>query len=174
MYDAGNGETVTRAETIKFLNLAIRNWQVQALSDDDVNDVAMALSRFLKDRCPTPLSTECGQVIGDYPDDPHSLKQMLHQRDKWIVESGNWQAFANALGAPHVAVTEAISCRDKLLPSRTFALGDMVRKRTGSWWEGRVVGFYSTAQTPDGVCVQLEKPQGPVQIYPAKTMELVP
>jgi hypothetical protein len=54
-----------------------------------------------------------------------------------------------------------------------FSIGDLVRKRSGSWWEGRVVGFYSTEQTPDGVCVQLDKPLGPVQIYPASALELV-
>lgn len=54
-----------------------------------------------------------------------------------------------------------------------FAIGDLVRKKSGSWWEGRVVGFYSTEQTPDGVCVQLDKPMGPVQIYPASALELV-
>lgn len=54
-----------------------------------------------------------------------------------------------------------------------FAIGDLVRKKSGSWWEGRVVGFYSTEQTPDGVCVQLDKPMGPVQIYPSSALELV-
>lgn len=53
---------------------------------------------------------------------------------------------------------------------RTFQIGGMVRKRSGSWWEGRVVGFYRTEQTPDGVCVQLDKPMGPVQIYPASAL----
>lgn len=55
-----------------------------------------------------------------------------------------------------------------------FALGDLVRKIRGSWWEGRVVGFYDTAENPDGVAVQLDKPNGQVQIYPAAAMELMP
>jgi hypothetical protein len=62
---------------------------------------------------------------------------------------------------------------DRAEPSSAFRLRDMVRKKSGSWWEGRVVGFYSTEQTPDGVCVQLDKPMGPVQIYPASALELV-
>lgn len=53
----------------------------------------------------------------------------------------------------------------------TFAKGDYVRKKSGSWWEGYVVGHYSTEQTPDGVCVQLAVKNGPVQIYPASAME---
>ncbi|MBO0125165.1 hypothetical protein JZX88_05905 [Agrobacterium sp. OT33] len=52
-----------------------------------------------------------------------------------------------------------------------FAEGDQVRKKSGSWWEGRVVGRYSTEQTPRGYAVQLDKPFGPVQIYPESALE---
>lgn len=47
-----------------------------------------------------------------------------------------------------------------------WGVGARVRKHSGSWWEGVVVGYYSTEQTPRGYAVQLEKPNGPVQIYP--------
>lgn len=53
----------------------------------------------------------------------------------------------------------------------SFAEGDLVHKKSGSWWEGRVVGTYSTAQTPRGYAVQLDKPNGPVQIYPESALE---
>lgn len=61
-------------------------------------------------------------------------------------------------------------------PARKFALGDKVKKSKGSWWQGTVVGFFSTKRTPDGVCVQLFtwKDNGPVQTFPAAAMELVP
>lgn len=52
-----------------------------------------------------------------------------------------------------------------------FAAGDLVRKKSGSWWEGRVVGTYSTEQTERGYAVQLDKPFGPVQIYPESGLE---
>ncbi len=52
-----------------------------------------------------------------------------------------------------------------------FADGDLVRKKSGSWWEGRVVGTYTTEQTPRGYAVQLDKPFGPVQIYPESALE---
>ena len=52
-----------------------------------------------------------------------------------------------------------------------FAEGDLVRKKSGSWWEGFVVGTYSTEQTPRGYAVQLDKPFGPVQIYPESALE---
>lgn len=56
-----------------------------------------------------------------------------------------------------------------------FQLADLVRKKSGSWWEGRVVGYYSTDDTPVGYCVQLVMPRrnGPVQIYPESALELV-
>lgn len=60
-------------------------------------------------------------------------------------------------------------------PAWKFTSGDMVRKPRGSWWEGRVVGFYSTDQTPRGYAVQLQTPSGngPVQIYPESALERV-
>ena len=57
-----------------------------------------------------------------------------------------------------------------------FGLGDRVFKPKGSWWEGKVVGFYSTMQTPRGYAVQLQTrdDNGPVQIYPESALELRP
>lgn len=53
-----------------------------------------------------------------------------------------------------------------------FTLGSRVKKRTGSWWEGKVVGFYSTEQTPIGYCVQLDCVElAPVQIFPEAALE---
>ena len=53
-----------------------------------------------------------------------------------------------------------------------FSFGDRVRKIKGSSWQGRVVGFYSTALTPEGYCVESEREPGSVQIYPASALEL--
>lgn len=55
-----------------------------------------------------------------------------------------------------------------------FRMGDLVKKSTGSEWEGRVVGWYSTEQTKEGYAVESEAHKGSVQIYPAKALELVP
>ena len=49
-------------------------------------------------------------------------------------------------------------------------LGDRVEKISGSSWRGRVVGFYSTDLTPNGVAVESENEPGSVQIYPAKAL----
>ena len=54
-----------------------------------------------------------------------------------------------------------------------FKLGDMVRKVSGSEWEGVIVGTYSTELTPEGYCVESMYHKGSVQIYPAKALEKV-
>ena len=47
-----------------------------------------------------------------------------------------------------------------------FGRGQYVKKRTGSSWHGKVVGFYTTGWTPRGYCVESEFEPGSVQIYP--------
>ncbi len=56
-------------------------------------------------------------------------------------------------------------------PQPTFNRGDRVRKRSGSAWQGRVVGEYSTALTPGGYAVESDAHPGSVQIYPASALE---
>lgn len=56
-----------------------------------------------------------------------------------------------------------------------FPMGTKVKKKSGSWWQGVVVGFYSTDQTPAGYCVQLAIlgypiSFAPVQIYPESAL----
>lgn len=52
-----------------------------------------------------------------------------------------------------------------------FRLGDLVRKRSGSEWKGRIVGTYSTSLTPEGYAVESDAHPGSVQIYPAAALE---
>lgn len=54
-----------------------------------------------------------------------------------------------------------------------FAIGDRVRKISGSSWHGRIVGFYSTVLTPIGYCVESDREPGSVQLYPEKALELM-
>lgn len=56
----------------------------------------------------------------------------------------------------------------------TFKIGDRVRKRKGSSWQGRVVGYYSTSLTPEGYAIESEREPGSVQIYPVAALEPVP
>lgn len=70
-------------------------------------------------------------------------------------------------------LSEAEKREKEAKTSWAFAEGDLVRKKSGSWWEGFVVGTYSTMQTPRGYAVQLAHEFGPVQIYPESALELV-
>lgn len=53
----------------------------------------------------------------------------------------------------------------------TFAFGDHVRKKRGSRWQGRVVGWYSTTLTSEGYAIESDTEHGSVQIYPASALE---
>lgn len=55
-----------------------------------------------------------------------------------------------------------------------YVIGTRMRKKSGSSWQGRVVGYYSTSLTPVGYCIESEREPGSVQIYPAGVLELVP
>lgn len=56
---------------------------------------------------------------------------------------------------------------------KTFQRGDRVCKKSGSQWQGKVVGWYSTDLTPEGYAVESESHAGSVQIYPVAALELV-
>lgn len=52
-------------------------------------------------------------------------------------------------------------------------MGSIWRKKSGSEWSGRVVGYYSTTLTSEGLCIESDKHAGSVQIYPVKALEQV-
>lgn len=54
-----------------------------------------------------------------------------------------------------------------------WSYGTRVRKKRGSSWQGRVVGFYSTSLTPEGYAVESEREPGNVQIYPYAALEMI-
>lgn len=55
-----------------------------------------------------------------------------------------------------------------------FGIGRRLRKKSGSEWQGRVVGFYSTEFTPEGYAIESEVHRHSVQIYPVGALEVVP
>lgn len=63
----------------------------------------------------------------------------------------------------------------KVLDTREwkFLLGDLVRKKSGSSWQGKVVGFYTSSLTLEGYAVESEREIGSVQIYPVSALEKV-
>lgn len=54
---------------------------------------------------------------------------------------------------------------------KTFKHFDQVCKIKGSMWRGTVVGWYSTALTPEGYAVESAYEKGSVQIYPAAALQ---
>jgi dihydrofolate reductase (trimethoprim resistance protein) len=52
-----------------------------------------------------------------------------------------------------------------------FQMGDRLRKKRGSDWIGRVVGWYSTKLTPEGYAIESECHSGSVQVYPVHQLE---
>lgn len=67
------------------------------------------------------------------------------------------------------AIIAEVSCTNP-----RFSIGQRVRKTKGSEWQGCIVGWYSTALTPEGYAVESEAHNGSVQIYPASALEAVP
>ena len=59
-------------------------------------------------------------------------------------------------------------------PLGAWVIGTRLRKKSGSSWQGRVVGYYSTSLTRVGYCIESEREPGSVQIYPASALEVVP
>jgi dihydrofolate reductase (trimethoprim resistance protein) len=54
----------------------------------------------------------------------------------------------------------------------THDLGAVLKKKKGSEWIGKVVGFYSTEQTPEGYALESVFHKNTVQIYPIQALEL--
>lgn len=65
---------------------------------------------------------------------------------------------------------------DKIIPCTPkqpkFKRGDFVKKRSGSHWQGHIVGEYSTLLTLEGYAVESDFHDGSVQIYPVAALEL--
>lgn len=57
-------------------------------------------------------------------------------------------------------------------PLGAWKIGTRLRKKSGSSWQGKVVG-YSTELTDVGYCIESERETGSVQIYPASALEPV-
>lgn len=54
-----------------------------------------------------------------------------------------------------------------------FKIGDLVRKVSGSEWEGQVVGYYMRKGGKIGVCIESGTHKGSIQIYPEEAVEAI-
>lgn len=86
------------------------------------------------------------------------------------------EAYLRTIGEPesvNAELLEALRTFESRPKPGAFRIGDLVKKVSGSAWEGRIVGTYSTALTPEGYAVESASHPGSVQIYPAKALTLV-
>lgn len=97
-----------------------------------------------------------------------------------FAANGNVACFSTQRDHPSLVALEAdghsvvsLAPIAQTAPQGKFRMGDLVKKSTGSEWVGRVCGWYSTGQTPEGYAVESEVHAGSVQIYPAKALEAV-
>lgn len=59
-------------------------------------------------------------------------------------------------------------------PTHTkFRHGDCVQKKSGGYWRGHVVGWYTTSMNNEGYAVESMYEPGSVQIYPAAALALM-
>ena len=92
----------------------------------------------------------------------------------------NLEAFAEAYHKQKLDELEPVAYMYEMLTKswarqfhRKFKLGDLVKKRKGSEWQGRIVGAYSTDLTPEGYAVESDTHKGSVQIYPDNALEYI-
>jgi hypothetical protein len=52
-----------------------------------------------------------------------------------------------------------------------WRVGDQVKKKSGSMFEGKIVGYYSTEQTPRGYAIESGAYKNTVQIFPEQALE---
>jgi len=90
----------------------------------------------------------------------------------WMACSHSWFRFCEASPEHDTRVVE-VARPAQTAPLGKFRMGDLVKKSTGSEWEGRVVGTYSTEQTKEGYAVESSAHRNSVQIYPVTALEAV-
>jgi hypothetical protein len=70
-------------------------------------------------------------------------------------------------------MTTTYSTLHNILTGELNNIGKLVKKKSGSEWQGRIVGIYSTVFTPIGYAVESTAHAGSVQIYPASALTVV-
>ena len=98
------------------------------------------------------------------------------EREETCSSRAALEAYLRTIGEPesvNAELLEALRTFESRPKPGAFHIGDLVKKVSGSAWEGRIVGTYSTALTPEGYAVESASHPGSVQIYPAKALTLV-
>ena len=95
-------------------------------------------------------------------DCPHRKTPGTMETAFWV-----WLKIEESLALPFLANAKSTA------QTNIFKQGDLVRKKSGSEWQGHIVGWYSTGLTPVGYAVESDSHAGSVQIYPVEALRLV-
>ena len=110
---------------------------------------------------PVQMHSRYQEFLVFMADCPHRKTPECMQTAFWA-----WLKIEESLELPFLANQKAKTMSD-------FQIGDHVRKKSGSEWQGHIVGWYSTGLTKTGYAVESESHLGSVQIYPESALELV-
>ena len=141
--------------------------------DTDFRHVYQAYAEAQK-RANRPAQTEQQPVAWRWmyngePDGPYAFNYPLPDDD--VVQRGLMAERPRTVQPLYAAPIAQTAPQSE--QSGKFAMHQRVRKTSGSEWQGRICGTYSTALTPEGYAVESEAHAGSVQIYPAKALEAV-
>ncbi len=147
-------DTYTAVDMATAAALGFRDGQA-AVEQAPVQDEREAVERF----SPTTSVPHCGRAseVEAYMTEDDDGEYMTVSQHERIV----------------AALTRPAQTEQQPEQSGKFAMHQRVRKTSGSEWQGRICGTYSTALTPEGYAVESEAHAGSVQIYPAKALEAV-
>ena len=90
----------------------------------------------------------------------YAWKACSHGADETVKSQAGraaLEAYLRTIGEPesvNAELLEALRAFESSPKPGAFRLGDLVKKVSGSAWEGRIVGTYSTALTPEGYAVE--------------------
>lgn len=104
------------------------------------------------------------------------LEQVLDDEPCWLDHHGYCQEHGLVENCLVPRGRELLETKPMSAPAgaKWPELGTRLRKKKGSSWQGRIVGFYSTSLTPIGYAIESEREPGSVQIYPEAALEEVP
>ena len=108
------------------------------------------------------------QMHVNYPDFLAFMTDCPHRKTPSTLETAFWAwlKIEESLEMPFLA-------NKNKSDGQKFIFGSLVRKKSGSEWQGHIVGWYSTGLTKTGYAVESESHLGSVQIYPESALELV-
>jgi hypothetical protein len=86
------------------------------------------------------------------------------------IRGSGWKADCPKCVASKFTCDEHSQQPEPGAPAGAFQRGDLVRKKSGSSWRGRIVGDYSATWTVDGYNVESLFEPGNVQVYPAAAL----